>query len=140
MKQSLSAGALIACASVGLAPPANADVVTQWNARVMQCVQGGPTAANRAGPPGLLDVAIIQAAVHDAVQAIEGRYEAYHYTNPALLGAGSTQAAAANAAPGAPKVPAGDSRAERCDLGYPCLTPDDFEGRRGISREGVRKC
>ena len=46
MKRSLSAGALVVCSSLGLAPPAQADVVTQWNARVMQCVQGGPTAAN----------------------------------------------------------------------------------------------
>ena len=97
MKRSLAAGAVIVW-SLGLAVPAQADVVTQWNARTLQCVQGGPTPANRAGPPGLLDIAIVQAAVHDAVQAIEGHYEAYHYTNPALLGAGSPQAAAANAA------------------------------------------
>ena len=98
MKRSLSAGELIVCASLGLASPVQADVVTQWNARTLQCVQGGPTAANRGGPPGLLDIAIVQAAVHDAVQAVEGKYEAYHYTNSALLGAGSSQAAAANAA------------------------------------------
>jgi hypothetical protein len=97
VKRSLSVGALVAC-SLGLALPAQADVVTQWNARTMQCVQGGPTPANRGGPVGLLDIAIVQAAVHDAVQAIEGKYEAYHYTNSALLGAGSSQAAAANAA------------------------------------------
>jgi hypothetical protein len=36
--------------------------------------------------------------VHDAVQAIEGRYDSYHYENAALRGAGSSEAAAASAA------------------------------------------
>jgi hypothetical protein len=47
---------------------------------------------------GLLDIALVQAAVHDAVQAIEGRFESYRYTNPAMLGTGSPEAAAAAAA------------------------------------------
>ncbi len=42
----------------------------------------------------MLDVALVQTAVHDAVQAIEGRYEAYRYTTP---GAGSKSAAVAAA-------------------------------------------
>jgi hypothetical protein len=48
--------------------------------------------------PGLLDIALVQAAVHDAVQANRGDYEPYHYSNPARLGVGSAEAAAANAA------------------------------------------
>jgi hypothetical protein len=78
--------------SLGVAGPAHADAVTDWNAKTMSCA-----AVNRAGVPGLLDVAIIQAAVHDAVQAIQGRFEAYRYQNPARRGVGSPAAAAAAA-------------------------------------------
>ena len=77
---------------------AHADAVTEWNAITLSCVQGSPTPANRAGPSGLLDIALVQAAVHDAVQAIEGRYESYEYENTALRGTGSPAAAAAAAA------------------------------------------
>lgn len=102
MKKSLTAGALIICAVFGWAPSAQADVVTQWNAITLRCVQGaGMTIpANRSGPVGLLDIAIVQAAVHDAVQAIEGRFRPYHYKNPDMRGAGSVDAAAAAAAYG----------------------------------------
>jgi hypothetical protein len=78
--------------SLGVAGPAYADVVTDWNARTMSCAS-----VNRPGVPGLLDVALVQAAVHDAVQAIEGRFESYRYQNPARLGVGSPAAAAAAA-------------------------------------------
>jgi hypothetical protein len=54
-------------------------------------------APNRGGPPGLLDIALVQAAVHDAIQAIQGRFEAYHYENPARRDAGTPAAAAAAA-------------------------------------------
>jgi hypothetical protein len=47
-----------------------------------------------------LDIALVQAAVHDAVQAIQGRFESYRYSNPDLLGVGSPQAAAAAASYG----------------------------------------
>jgi hypothetical protein len=46
---------------------------------------------------GFLDIALVQAAVHDAVQAIERRYHPYFYA-PAEQGAGSTDAAVAAAA------------------------------------------
>lgn len=81
--------------SLGVAGPAYADVVTDWNARTMSCA-----GVNRPGVPGLLDVALVQAAVHDAVQAIQGRFEAYRYQNPSRLGVGSPAAAAAAASYG----------------------------------------
>jgi hypothetical protein len=92
-------GLLFACA-LGIAPPAQADVVTDWNLTTMRCNQGVPGLfpANRGGPVGLLDVAIVQAAVHDAVQAIQGRFAPYRYSNPARRGNGSPDAAAAAAA------------------------------------------
>ena len=82
--------------------PAAASPVTDWNAITLVCVQGRPTPLpaippNRGGPPGLLDIALIQAAVSDAVQAVQGRFESYRYANAALLGAGSPNAAAAAA-------------------------------------------
>jgi hypothetical protein len=82
------------------AAPVYADAVTEWNAITLSCVQGPPAPSNRSGPAGLLDIALVQAAVHDAVQAIEGRYESYEYENASLRGAGSSAAAASAAAYG----------------------------------------
>jgi hypothetical protein len=92
-------GALFFCVAGSLAlSPAEAGVVTDWNALTLNCVQGQPPIpANRAGPPGLLDVALVQAAVHDAIQAIEGRFEPYQYDNAARRGSGTAAAAAAAA-------------------------------------------
>jgi hypothetical protein len=93
--------ALAVCSAAGgWSAPVGADVVTEWNATTLNCVQGaGPTIpANRAGPPGLLDIALVQAAVHDAVQAIEGRFEPYHFEDASLKDVGSVEAAAAAAA------------------------------------------
>jgi hypothetical protein len=98
--RSLTAGTLVACIGLAWAGPIEANVVIDWNRAAVQCVQGSPTPANRPGPVGLLDMALIHAAVHDAVQAIEGRFEPYHYRNSSLRGAGSPEAAAAAAAYG----------------------------------------
>ncbi len=69
----------------------HADVVSEWNALAAQC------STSRPGPAGLLDLAIVQAAVHDAVQAIEHRYEPY-LAVPAATGDESLASAAAAAA------------------------------------------
>ena len=98
MARSITATLVLALTSFASTPFVHADVVTDWNAITLRCVQGAPgIPANRTGPVGLLDIALVQAAVHDAVQAIEGRYEAYRYTTP---GAGSRVAAAAAASYG----------------------------------------
>ena len=94
----LIAGAWVSPVSADASSVAAPDAVTEWNAITVNCVQGGTTPANRLGPAGLLDIALVQAAVHDAVQAIEGRYESYHYENPSLQGMGSSSAAASAAA------------------------------------------
>jgi hypothetical protein len=86
--------ALIGAISLCCSLPAQADAVTEWNAVTVAC------SGNRAGPSGLFDIALVQTAVHDAVQAIQGSFEAYEYENPALSGAGSPAAAAAAAAYG----------------------------------------
>lgn len=93
------AGIVAASSFIGWAP-AHAGVVTDWNAITMNCVQGPATPANRGGPAGLLDIALVQAAVHDAVQAIQGRFEPYEYSNKAMRGVGSPAAAAAAATHG----------------------------------------
>jgi hypothetical protein len=86
------------------AAPARADVVSDWNAVTMTYVNVGNAAAvpaipvGRAGPPGLFDIALVQAAIHDAVQAIEGRFEPYYYSDPTRRGVGSSTAAVAAAA------------------------------------------
>ena len=54
--------------------------VTFWNNVAAQAVTIG-----RAGPPGLLDLAIVHLAVHDAVQAIEGRFEPYLFEDASVV-------------------------------------------------------
>jgi hypothetical protein len=84
----------IAILVILLATPAsiNADAVADWNAITVQATM---TAA-RPGVTGFLDIAMVQAAVYDAVQAIERRYEPYYVE---IKGAsGSPVAAAAKAA------------------------------------------
>jgi len=79
--------------SLFLAVSAQADPVSYWNGVTASAVNVG-----RAGPPGLLDIALVQAAVHDAVQVIEGQFQPYHYSDPTRRGVGSPAAAVAAAA------------------------------------------
>jgi hypothetical protein len=58
-----------------------ADAVTDWNDIAVQALALPPppmTPPPRPGPVVFLDLAIVQAAVHDAVQAFEKRFEPYH--------------------------------------------------------------
>src|SRR5512134_1287414 len=80
---------------LGWSASAQADPVTYWNGVTVTAVTAG-----RPGPPGLLDIALVHSAMHDAVQAIEGRYQPYHFENAGLRGQGSSAAAAAGAAYG----------------------------------------
>jgi hypothetical protein len=89
---------LIGCGALAGAESVRADAVTEWNATTLSCSQGPPAPANRPGPPGLADIAIVQAAVHDAVQAIQGRFGVYQYDDPAPHASGTPEAAAAAAA------------------------------------------
>ena len=80
--------------AVILAIPAitRADVISDWNAIVVQAT----ITANRPGPSGVVDIAIVHAAMYDAVQAIEKRYTPYYVEIPGA--SGSSIAAAAKAA------------------------------------------
>jgi hypothetical protein len=87
-------GAALTC--LGWAGAAQANAVTDWNEITVRYVAGGGgITAQRPGPVGFLDVALVQAGVHDAVQAIQGRYDRYHYDG---AGAGNVDAAVAAAA------------------------------------------
>ena len=91
---------LFAVACLAMAAPARADVTTQWNLVIMNCVGGPAPMGNRPGPTGLLDIALAHTAMHDAVQAVQGRFAAYAYSNPERRGLGTVNAAAAAAAYG----------------------------------------
>jgi vanadium-dependent haloperoxidase-like protein len=83
--------ALGVCGWIGSAAPAWGDAVTDWNEIAQAAIVTG-----RPGPIGVMDSALVQVAVHDAVQAIDGRFEPYHAE---VKGAkGSRSAAAASAA------------------------------------------
>ena len=84
----------IAVLNVMLATSARADTVTDWNRiAVQEVITAG---AARPGPSGALDVAVVQLAIYDAVQAIVGEYQPYHVVIPSATG--STSSAAAKAA------------------------------------------
>jgi hypothetical protein len=83
---------LVVLAMVASASALRADVVTEWNAFTAQVI----ASSNHTGPAVLIDFAMVHAAMHDAVQAIDGRYRPYR---TAIAGAsGSPIAAAAKAA------------------------------------------
>jgi hypothetical protein len=66
--------ALFVCGFFMATAPAHADAVTDWNAITVDAVAVGRPGP---GPIGVVDVALVQIAVHDAVQAIERRFEPY---------------------------------------------------------------
>ena len=87
---------VIAILAILLAAPASvrADAVADWNLIAIQRI----AEANPAHPPPVtfIDMAIVQAAIYDAVQAIERHYKPYHVE---IEGAsGSPAAATAKAA------------------------------------------
>ena len=82
---------LVFCLYLSWAIPARADVVADWNAIATQT-----SVPVRPGPSAILDMAIVHAAMHDAIQAFEGRFQSYSGSIPNA--SGSPVAAAATAA------------------------------------------
>ena len=74
---------------------ARADVVVDWNVVTAQAI-GAAGAAARPSPANVFDYAMVHLAMHDAIQAIEGRFDRYCAAVP--NGSGSPIAAAATAA------------------------------------------
>ena len=97
-------GLVVLSACLVSATSAGADVVTDWNAQILLYSNVGnaalvpPIPVGRPGPPGLLDIALAHVAIHDAVQAIEGKFQPYSYSDSSKLGVGSSAAAVAAAA------------------------------------------
>ncbi|HEY0501966.1 MAG TPA: vanadium-dependent haloperoxidase [Lysobacter sp.] len=86
---------LLACAvALAIPLPALADSVTDWNA-----LASGPTVLPRFGAPQQTTraMAIVQIAVHDALNSIQPRYQSYNNLPPALAGASPDAAVAAAA-------------------------------------------
>lgn len=94
MKLKLQSYAVIVIVAIILAAPAGAraDAVGDWNAIAVQAT----ITAGRPNPTIGIDIATVQAAVYDAVQAIEKRYAPYYVEIPGADG--SPVAAAARAA------------------------------------------
>jgi hypothetical protein len=84
--------ALILCGLLGGAGPAcaDADAVVDWNQITVDAVTAG-----RPGPIGIVDIALVHVAVHDAVQAIEKRFEPYLFEVERASGRRSAAVAAA---------------------------------------------
>jgi hypothetical protein len=85
-------GGWMLCGLLGAAQPvfADADTVADWNQITVDAVTVG-----RPGPIGLVDIALVQIAVHDAVQAIDRRFEPYHFETERAHGSRSAAAVAA---------------------------------------------
>jgi DNA-binding NarL/FixJ family response regulator len=68
-----------------------ADAVTDWNALAIQTIAGVPS---HPGATALLDSAMVQVALYDAVEAITGRFRPYHVS---IAGASGSPDAAVGA-------------------------------------------
>ena len=92
----MAAGTTAFLGALGWVDVARADAVTDWQEIASKTLCSGPATPPRSGPVGVLDMAITQIAVYDAVQNIGGKYKPYHTV---VTGAsGSPEAAAAKAA------------------------------------------
>src|SRR5215475_8804733 len=96
MKLKLRAYPAMALFAILLAAPASAraDAVADWNEIAVRTIFAATPA--RPVPVAFLDMAMVQAAVYDAVQAIDKRFKPYHVVIPGACG--SPEAATAKAA------------------------------------------
>lgn len=95
---SRSAAMLSFCAGAALVMPSlvAADVVTDWNQHALNAIVAGtspPPVASRA-------LAMVQTAVFDAVNSIDGSYRSYRYRTDAPIAGAQREAAAVTAAHG----------------------------------------
>ena len=94
LSSSISTRAEAVTAVISASTSARAEAVSDWNAIAVQALATADPP--RPGPIAFLDLAVVQVAVHDAVQAIDRRFQPYHVTIPGA--SGSSEAAAAKAA------------------------------------------
>ncbi len=82
--------------TLGVATPAAADVITDWNTTLLSTIAAAPPIPGPAGPTRIVEITLVHLAMHDAVQAIQRRFETYgEGITPA---SGSVIAAASKAA------------------------------------------
>jgi hypothetical protein len=86
-------GAVLCAAALALGSPASANEVVQWNETTMKAI----VANGQNNIVSTRTLAMVQGAVHDAVNAIARRYDAYYFEGPAEAGASADAAAAAAA-------------------------------------------
>ena len=86
--------AIVAGSGLALAATARADAASDWNVFTLNAVLAA--VPPRAAPVFFLDTATVQTAIHDAVQAYQGRFETYASDIPGATG--SIDAAVAKAA------------------------------------------
>ena len=72
----------------------HADTIADWNSISIQTILAAGTL--RPGATGFLDLAVMHAAMFDAVESIDGRFHVFHFAVPGA--SGSPAAAAAKAA------------------------------------------
>jgi hypothetical protein len=96
---------LLTAATLGVVGSAHAtagNTVLEWNAHAATALFNAPTAtvrgAGQAPTVGSLHMAMVQGAVYDAVNSIDGGYEPYLETVPSASSGASMDAAAATAA------------------------------------------
>jgi len=99
MKKPLVAAVLVVvgCVFFSSAHSATVDPVVYWNG-VAEAALARAVAAGRPSQTGGLDFAMVQIAVHDAVQAFEKRFQPYHLPAIPQPSSGSPAAAVAKAA------------------------------------------
>jgi hypothetical protein len=113
-------------AGLAFAGTAGADVVTDWND-----IANGAVAAGRPGPIGIVDLALVQVAVHDAMQSYEHRFEPYYAE---IRGAKGSKSAAAAAAAHGVLVAFYPAQAATLDATYGTwLANNGLTGNSGIS-------
>ncbi len=93
MKSLRNLAVLVVCGCLSWGAPARADVVTDWNAIAAQAIFSATPP--RGGGSSFLDFAMVHLAMHDAIQAFEGRYEPYGAAIPNAEGSAVAAAAAA---------------------------------------------
>ena len=84
MKRMASLLVTTALISWSLATPGQADAVTDWNEIAVDTVIAA--SPPRLGPLGFLDIAVVQASVYDAVQAIGKKHKTYKVEIPVASG------------------------------------------------------
>ena len=119
---------LVAALAIGGATlPARADIVTTWNEKAIELLPK----MKKQGPFNLRGLAMMHAAMFDAVNAVERKYSSFRIDLTAPKGASAQAAAAAAARRILLGARAAGKRDDRCSL--PC---DDcrHSGRRGKRR------